>query len=58
MLKTLGEATGGYIGLMDMILREAAIRALEKGLKKIDKATLKEVANDGETPEAMLMPKN
>jgi DNA transposition AAA+ family ATPase len=25
MIKTLGEATGGYIGLMDMILREAAI---------------------------------
>lgn len=46
MLKTLGEATGGYIGLMDMILREAAIRALEKGLKKIDQATLKEVAEE------------
>ncbi len=46
MLKTLGEATGGYIGLMDMILREAAIRALEKGLRKIDQATLKEVAEE------------
>jgi DNA transposition AAA+ family ATPase len=46
MLKTLGEATGGYIGLMDMILRETAIRALEKGLKKIDQATLKEVAEE------------
>jgi len=46
MLKTLGEATGGYIGLMDMILREAAIRALEKGLKKIDQATLTEVAQE------------
>lgn len=46
MLKTLGEATGGYIGLMDMILREAAIRALEKGLKKIDQATMKEVAEE------------
>lgn len=44
MLKILGEATGGYIGLMDMILREAGIRALEKGLAKIDKTTLKEVA--------------
>jgi DNA transposition AAA+ family ATPase len=44
MLKTLGEATGGYIGLMDMILREAAIRALKKGLPKIDIETLKEVA--------------
>jgi hypothetical protein len=46
MLKTLGEATGGYIGLMDMILRETAIRVLEKGLKKIDQATLKEVAEE------------
>ena len=46
MLKTLGEATGGYIGLMDVILRETAIRALEKGLKKIDQATLKEVAEE------------
>ncbi|WP_375512222.1 hypothetical protein [uncultured Nostoc sp.] len=44
MLKTLGEATGGYIGLMDMILRETAIRALKKGLQKIDLETFKEVA--------------
>jgi DNA transposition AAA+ family ATPase len=43
MLKLLGEATGGYIGLLDMLLREAAIRALRKGLPKIDIATLKEV---------------
>ncbi len=46
MLKTLGETTGGYIGLLDMILREAAIRALKKGLKKIDLATLKEVTQE------------
>jgi DNA transposition AAA+ family ATPase len=46
MLKILGQATGGYIGLLDMILREAAIRALEKGLNKIDKATLQEVAEE------------
>ncbi|MEA5504857.1 transposase family protein [Halotia wernerae UHCC 0503] len=46
MLKTLGEATGGYIGLMDMILRETAIRALKKGLQKIDLETLKEVATE------------
>ncbi|MHC5779583.1 TniB family NTP-binding protein [Nostoc sp.] len=44
MLKTLGEATGGYIGLLDMILRESAIRALKKGLQKVDLETLKEVA--------------
>ena len=43
ILKILGEVTGGYIGLLDMILREAAIRALKKGLQKIDSATLKEV---------------
>jgi len=43
MLKTLGEATAGYIGLMDMILRRAAIRSLNKGLQKIDLETLKEV---------------
>ena len=46
MLKVLGEATGGYIGLLDMILRETAVRALEKGLKKIDLETLKEVAGE------------
>jgi len=45
-LKILGEATGGYIGLLDMILREAAIRALEKGVGKIDKETLQEVAGE------------
>jgi len=44
MLKALGEATGGYIGLLDMILRETGIRALKKGLKKIDLETLKEVS--------------
>ena len=46
MMKVLGEATGGYIGLLDMVLREAAIRALKKGLSKIDLATLKEVAGE------------
>jgi DNA transposition AAA+ family ATPase len=46
MLKTLGEATGGYIGLLDMILRESAIRALKKGYSKIDLDTLKQVAGE------------
>ena len=46
MLKVLAEATGGYIGLLDMVLREAAIRALKKGLSKIDLTTLKEVAGE------------
>ncbi|MEP6485840.1 hypothetical protein NDI43_02830 [Microcoleus vaginatus GB2-A3] len=44
MLKALGEATGGYVGLLDMILRETAIRALKRGLSRIDLETLKEVA--------------
>ncbi len=46
MLRILGAATGGYIGLLDMVLPEAAIRSLQKGLKKIDQATLEEVARE------------
>ena len=46
MMIALGEATGGYIGLMDMILREAAIQALQNGLVKIDLKTLKEVTEE------------
>lgn len=46
MLKILGEATGGYIGLLAMVLREAAIRALERGGNKIDRALLQEVAGE------------
>jgi DNA transposition AAA+ family ATPase len=46
MLKILGQATGGYIGLLDMILREAAIQALKKGLHKVDLETLKTVAEE------------
>ena len=46
MLKILVQATGGYIGLLDMILREAAIRALKKGLQKIDLETLEEVTEE------------
>jgi DNA transposition AAA+ family ATPase len=44
MIEILSEATGGYIGLMDKILREAAIRSIAKGLTKIDVETLKAVA--------------
>jgi DNA transposition AAA+ family ATPase len=44
MLKILGDATGGYIGLINKILRVAALRATEKGLTKIDVETLKAVA--------------
>jgi DNA transposition AAA+ family ATPase len=51
MLKVLRKATGVsrkgyYIGLIDMVLREAAIRALEKGQNKIDLETLQEVAEE------------
>jgi len=46
MLNVLGQATGGYIGLLNMMLREAAIRTLKKGLQKIDLETLKEVAEE------------
>ncbi|MCS6783425.1 MAG: TniB family NTP-binding protein [Gloeomargarita sp. SKYG98] len=43
-LKLLREKTGGYIGKLDMLLRDAAIWALRKGLTRIDLDTLKEVA--------------
>ena len=46
MLRILGTATGGYIGLLDMVMREAAIRSLQKGYKKIGRATLEEVAGE------------
>lgn len=46
MLKILAQATGGYIGLLDMILREAGIRALEKRRNQIDLETLKKVAGE------------
>ncbi|PSR17809.1 transposase [filamentous cyanobacterium CCP3] len=46
MQKILLEATEGYIGRMDEVLREAAIRALGQGLKKIEKPVLQEVARE------------
>ena len=46
MLRILTSATEGYIGRLDEILREAAIRSLSRGLKKIDKAVLQEVAQE------------
>ena len=42
-LKLLREKTRGYIGILDMILRQSAIAALRKGESKIDLQTLKEV---------------
>jgi DNA transposition AAA+ family ATPase len=46
MQKILLEATEGYIGRMDEVLRESAIRALSQGLKKIEKSVLQEVARE------------
>jgi len=46
MLRIIISATEGYIGRLDEILREAAIRALSSGLKKIEKSVLQEVAKE------------
>jgi len=46
MLKILMKATEGYIGRLDEILREAAIKSLSRGFKKIDKKVLQEVARE------------
>lgn len=44
MQKILGAATSGYLGLLDRILREAAVRSLERGLPRIELNILSEVA--------------
>jgi DNA transposition AAA+ family ATPase len=44
--KLLIEATGGYIGKLDELLREAAIRSLSAGHKKIDFSILHEVTRE------------
>lgn len=44
MQKILGPVTGGYLGLLDRILREAAVRSLSRGLKRIELNILNEVA--------------
>lgn len=51
MLKVIRRATGlsrrgYYIGLIDMVLREAAIRALENNKPKIELSVLQEVAEE------------
>ena len=46
MQKILAPATGGYIGLLDRILREAAVRALQRGLSCISLSLLSEVATE------------
>ncbi|MDX2228818.1 MAG: TniB family NTP-binding protein [Leptolyngbyaceae cyanobacterium bins.349] len=46
MLRILTTGTEGYIGRMDEILREAAIRSLSSGYKKVEKKILEEVARE------------
>lgn len=46
MLKILTGATERYIGRLDEILRESAIRSLSAGFKKVDKSILQEVAKE------------
>lgn len=43
-LEILQGRTGGYIGILDMVLRDAAVAALRKGQALIDEDTLQEVA--------------
>jgi DNA transposition AAA+ family ATPase len=45
----LGQATRGYIGILDMILREAAIRSLQLGQSKIGMSTLRQVVKECST---------
>ena len=44
--KLLLKATGGYIGRLDEILREAAIKSLSRGHKQIEYSILQEVARE------------
>lgn len=44
--KLLLKATGGYIGRLDEILREAAIKSVTRGHKKINFSILQEVARE------------
>lgn len=46
MMKILARATEGYIGRLDEVLREAAIKALSRGHKRIEKEVLEEVARE------------
>lgn len=46
MQRVLDSSTQGYIGLLDMILRTAAIASLERGKGHIPKAILEEVASE------------
>lgn len=44
--KVLAPATGGYIGLLDRIVREAGVKSLKAGFERIDLNILKTVATE------------
>jgi len=46
IITLLQEKTSGQLRLLDQILRDAAIKALESGVKKIDKALLDSIEGD------------
>lgn len=46
MQKILLKATEGYIGRLDELLREAAIKSLSRGHKRVEKDVLQEVAKE------------
>lgn len=46
MIKILLKATEGYIGRLDELLRETAIKSLSRGHQKIEKTILEEVARE------------
>ncbi len=46
IMKILSKATEGYIGRLDEVLREAAIKSLSRGHKRLEKTVLQEVAKE------------
>ncbi|MEO1433368.1 MAG: TniB family NTP-binding protein [Cyanobacteria bacterium J06633_8] len=46
IMSDLEERTAGQIRLLDQLLRDAAVKALESGLKKIDKSVLDSIDGD------------
>jgi hypothetical protein len=46
VISLLQEKTSGQLRLLDQILRNAAIKALESGLTKIDKSVLDSIEGD------------
>jgi len=46
IITLLQEKTDGQIRLLDQILRDAAVKALESGVNKIDKSVLENIEGD------------